>query len=200
MARIVKGAPEEGRRIEAEVYEAGERARAVVAKAEADAAALRASAEADRDRLRAEAIEAGRAEGLARAAAALASAARERDRRLAAVERELLALAVDVARKILGRELLLDPAAVVGIAREALAAARGRRELTLCVNPADAGALRAAEGALAGAVAPFAGLAIREDAAVPPGSVVVETEAGLVDARLETQLAAVLRALEEAAR
>lgn len=199
MARIVKGVPEEGRRIEAEVYEAGERARALVAKAEEDAAEIRAAAEADRERLRAEAIASGRAEGLAQAAAALVAAVRERDRRLAGVERELLALAIDVARKILGRELALDPAAVVGIARAALAAAQGRRELTLRANPEDADALRAADGALGGAVGPSARFAIREDPSVPPGGVVVETEAGLLDARLETQLATLLRALEDAA-
>jgi type III secretion protein L len=199
MAKIVKGSPEEGRRIEAEVYDAGERARALVAKAEDDARALRAEAEADRERLRAEAVTAGRAEGLASAAAALASAARERDRRLAGVERELVALAVDVARRILGRELAADPDAVVGVAREALAAARGRRELTLRVNPSDAGALRGAQAVLAGAIAPAAAFAIREDPTVPPGGALVETEAGLVDARLETQLAALLRALEAAA-
>jgi type III secretion protein L len=199
MAKIVKGSPEEGRRIEAEVYEAGERARALVVQAEADARKIRDDAEADRERLRAEAVAAGREEGLASAAAALAGAARERDRRLAAVERELVALAVDVARRILGRELALDPESVVGIAREALVAARGRRELTLRVNPADAAAVRGAPALLAGALAPAAAFAIREDPAVPPGGALVETEAGLVDARLETQLAALLRALEAAA-
>lgn len=197
MSRILKGGPDAGRRIEADVYDAGERARTLLARAEADAAALRRAAEADRERVLREAAEAGRVDGLARAAATIAAAARARDRRLAALEREVVAIAVDVARKILGRELALDPDAVVGVAREALAAARGRRELTLRVNPADAAAVRGHEALLAdGASGP---IAVREDDGVPRGGVIVETEAGLVDARLETQLAALLRALEEAA-
>lgn len=200
MTRVLKGgAAAGGRRIEAEVFDAAARARELVARAEAEATAIRAVAEADAARVRAEADALGRAEGLARAAATLVEAARARDRRLAAVEREVLALAVEVARKILGRELALAPGAVLDVVREALAAARDRREVALRVNPADATAVRAGADALARTLARAEGLAVREDPAVPAGGVVVETEAGLLDARLETQLALLRAALEEAA-
>lgn len=197
MSRIVKGDPAASRRIEGAVFDATARARTIVAEAEAAAERLRAEALAEREALRAEAVEAGRQEGLGRAAAALADAAAERERRLAGLSREVAGLALDVARRLLGRELTGDPAAVVDLAAQALAAARERREVTLRVNPADAPALRSAEGRLGALLLRAPGLALREDPSIAPGGVVVETEAGTLDARVEAQLAALERALED---
>lgn len=196
MAKILKGGPPVGgARIDAEAFDARARAQALVAAAEEEARRIRQEAEAERARLRAEAVEDGRREGLARAAAALAGAAAARDRRLAEAEREVAAMAVDVARTVIGRELAQDPAAVAELAARALSAARERREVVLRVNPADAEAIRAAAGRLAAVLARAPGLAVREDPGLARGDAVVETEAGRVDARVETQLAALARAL-----
>ncbi|HSD22301.1 MAG TPA: FliH/SctL family protein [Anaeromyxobacter sp.] len=201
MAKIVKGTlPPAGSRIEAAAYDAQEKARAVVAAAEDEARRLRSEAEAEIARVRAEAVEEGRREGLSRAAAALARAAAARDRRLALAEREVAAAAIDVARTLIGRELDQDPAAVADLAARALAAARDRREVTLRVNPSDAEAIRAAAGRLAAMLARAPGLEVREDPGLARGDAVVETEAGRVDARVETQLAAFARALDEEER
>ena len=198
MARIVKGGSAGTRRIEAAEFDAAERARAIVAEAEARARELLEGAQEERERIRADAAEQGRAEGLARAGAALVAAAAARDRRLAGAEREVVALALDVARKVLGRELAQDPGAVADLAAQALAVARDRREVTLRVNPEDADAIRAAAGRLGALLARAPGLDVREDPAVERGGAVVETEAGRVDARVEAQLAALARAIEEA--
>jgi len=201
MAKIVKGAPPPGgSRIEAAAYDAQERARAVVAAAEDEARRLRAQAEAEIARARANAAEEGRREGLSQAAAALARAAAARDRRLALAEREVAAVAIDVARTLIGRELDQDPGTVADLAARALSAARDRREVTLRVNPADAEAIRAAAGRLAAMLARAPGLEVREDPGLARGDAVVETEAGRVDARVETQLAALARALDEEGR
>ena len=198
MARIVKGGSAGTRRIEAAEFNAAERARAIVAEAEARARELLEAAQAERERIRADAAEQGRAEGLARAGATLVAAAAARDRRLAGAEREVVALALDVARKVLGRELAQDRSAVADLAAQALAVARDRREVTLRVNPEDADAIRAAAGRLGALLARAPGLDVREDPAVERGGAVVETEAGRVDARVEAQLAALARAIEEA--
>jgi flagellar biosynthesis/type III secretory pathway protein FliH len=47
-------------------------------------------------------------------------------------------------------------------------------------------------------VARAPGLSVEEDGSLAPGDVVVETEAGRIDARIETQLDALRAALEEA--
>jgi type III secretion protein L len=196
--RILKdAAPLPARRIDARVFDADRRVREMVADAERQAAAIRAAAEDERSRVRAEAVEAGRAEGHARAAALLAWAAAEHERRMAALAPELARLAIDVARKVLGRELATSQVTVLDLASAALAAAGERRALTLRVNPADAAAVRSAGGRLA-ALVDAGRVAVREDPSVEAGGAIVDTEAGRIDARIETQLAMLRRALEEA--
>lgn len=199
MSRIVKGDPAAGRRVDGALFDAAARARELVAAAELEAERIRAAGRAERDRVRSEAAEAGRQEGLGRAAAALAGVAAERERRLSGLAGEVASLALEVARTVLGQALAADPAAVVALAERALREARERREVVVRVSPADAPALRGAEGRLAALLARAPGLCLREDPALRPGDVVVETEAGTIDARVEAQLAALARALEDVA-
>lgn len=186
-------------RVPAAVHEADGRVRETLAAAEARAREIVAAGEAAREAIRAEAEEAGRRAGLARAGALLAEIAAARDRRLAEVEREVATLALEVAGGLLGRALATSEEAVVELAARAIAAARDRREVVLRVHPDDARTVRAAERRL-GALLARAALDVREDPAVGPGGAVVETEAGWVDARVETQLSELARALEEELR
>lgn len=187
-----------GRRVPARVFEADRWVRERAALAEGRARAVLAEAEAEAAHVRAAAREAGRREGFALAASTLAAAALERDRILAAVDREVAELAIDVARKVLGRHLETFPAAVVDLVARGLAGARGRREVLVRVHPEDAAAVRAAEGDLAGRLA-RSPLGIREDPSVPRGGAVVETEGGRIDAGVEAQLEEIARAIAEAA-
>lgn len=196
-SRILKGAAAvPGRRIEAAVWDADRRVREMVAAAEDEARRTVAEAEEARARIHAEAIEAGRWEGQARAAAVLAQAALARDRILREAEREVVTLALAVARKVLGRELAGGRDAVVDLAAAAIAEARARREVLLRVSPADGAAIRAAGGRL-GAALSLAPLEVREDPSIEPGGAVVDTEAGRIDARVETQLEVIRRAVAE---
>jgi len=195
VTRIVRSPPSRGRRIEGALYEAGASARAILAEAEQHAACVRAQAEAERERARREAEEAGRRDGLAHAAAALAAVAAEQERLRRGLAGEVVALALEVARKVLGREVAQDPAAVMELARRALGEVRRRRDVTLRVNPGDAPRFRVEQGRLAALLERAPCLGIREDPSVDPGGVIVETEAGRIDARIETQLALLERAL-----
>lgn len=199
MSKVLKGKAG-GRRIEAAVFEAGARARALLDAAGAEAERIRAAAEADRAAIRAAAEREGREAGLGQAAAALVRAAEARAARLVGLEREVARLALDVARQVLGRELAASPDAVADLAARALAQVRDRREVAVRASPADAAVLRAepVRSRLGALLSRTASLELREDAALPPGAVVVETEAGRIDARIEAQLAALERALEEA--
>ncbi len=186
------GPPVDGpRRVAAEVYRASQRARRILEAAESDAGRIRGEAEVERERLRVEAVASGREEGRAQASAAVARGALERDRLLASAEGELVRLAVAIAEKILQREVARDEGAVVEMAARALAQARQRREVTLRIHPDDAGAIRRSHRRLLSALSRARALELREDAAVARGGVLVETEAGVVDGRLETQLAAI---------
>ncbi len=183
------------RRVAGEVYEASQRARRILEAAESDARRIREAAEAERERLRAEAAACGRQEGLARASAAIARGALERDRLLAAAEQELVRLAVAIAEKVLRRQVARDD--VVELAACALAEARQRREVTLRIHPEDAEAVRGSQERLLAALSRAHVLEVREDPGVARGGVVVETEAGVIDGQLETQLAAIAAALGE---
>ena len=196
MASILKGARSPGvvDRLE---REARDRAQALLWDAEQAAARIRGAAEAECEEALRTAVRAGREEGLAGAATALLAAAEVRQRRLEGLEREIATVALEVARKLVGRALSERPELVAELARRALEPVRARREVLLRVSPADAPLLRAEQPRLAALLDRAPGVALREDEGIEPGGVVVETEAGRVDARVETQLSVLERVLGE---
>jgi flagellar biosynthesis/type III secretory pathway protein FliH len=193
-SRILRGAaPLPARRIEAAVFEADRRVREMVARAEERARGIVEEAEEARARVLADARAAGLHEAQGRAAATLAAAAAERDRLLGGSEREVVDLALAIARKVLARELAV-PGAVASLAATAVAEARARREVVLRIAPEDAPEVRAAGSPLATVLGT---LQVREDPSLRRGEVVVETEAGRIDARVEAQLEVLARAIAE---
>jgi len=176
-----------GRRVDAATHEALLRALSRIERADGDARALveKAREEADAERERARGEGAARARG--EAAGLLASAAAERDRILAGAAGEVVALALEVARKVLGRELG-EPgtAALPALAGRALAAARDRRAVRVRLAPAEA--------AEAGTWLP-PGVEVAADPALAPGECVVETPGGRIEAGIDAQLGELARAL-----
>jgi flagellar biosynthesis/type III secretory pathway protein FliH len=164
--------------------EAGVESRALVESARAQAEAIRAQAAAE-----------GREEGLASATEVVARAALERQDLLASAEPQLVELAFAVAQRVLARVVERDREAVVDIASRALEAVRQRIDVRLRVHPDDLASLRDAEPRLIERLARARCIALLSDPSVGRGGVVVETEAGSVDARLATQLAGLRRAL-----
>ncbi|HZZ84409.1 MAG TPA: FliH/SctL family protein [Anaeromyxobacteraceae bacterium] len=202
MPGVLKGgavgrAPAQGStsgRLEAEACLA--RARAVLEEAEERAAELARAAAAAAEAQRVEATRAGREEGRAEAAALLLSAAAARDRLLEAAREELVELALAIAAKVLRRALASERDAVCELVGAALAEARGQGRVRVRLHPDDVVSAAEHRGSLAQAAGTEA-LELVEDASLCRGDAVVETEAGLVDARVETQLAALRRALQE---
>jgi len=146
--------------------------------------------------------EAGRIAAAARAEADAAGEAREAERRhdharlRAEMEEEVVGLALAVAAKVLA-VAADDPRAARESARRALRQAQGQERRTLRCHPADEAGLRAAAGELREPEGTAASLAILPDPAVGRGGVLLETEAGVVDARIEQQLRALARGLGE---
>lgn len=116
-------------------------------------------------------------------------------RMLKEVEGEVVRTAIKVAGELLAAELALREDAVVDVAATALMAARTARDINLRVNPRDAGLLRAAKDRLVSNLTRAKDLEIREDRRVKAGGVLIETEAGVIDAQLETQLEEIARVL-----
>jgi type III secretion system HrpE/YscL family protein len=192
--RILKHA-DSARVVEAPVYDARIEAERIVAEARAQAQRIEAEAHEEAERVRAKAAAEGRERGLQSVSELLAGARAQAVRAAKESERELRVLAVRIAEKILGRELKLDAQAIADVAAEAVRLAGEARELTVRVHPDDLAALergrpRVLERARATQIA------FRADERIARGGCIVESELGLVDARLSTQLDAIERALK----
>jgi flagellar assembly protein FliH len=110
----------------------------------------------------------------------------------AEVERELLALAMALARQIVRRELKTDPTQIIGIIREAIAALPvAAREVRVHLHPEDAAVVREH---LAPTERERAWTMV-EDPVMARGGCQVSTNTSRIDMRLETRLGAILSEL-----
>jgi len=187
---------------DASILAATEQGAGIVAAANARAAALAREAEALRDEARRNGYADGRDAAAAELTETLASAAREAAAARLQAEPAALRLcgrlAAKMAEKIVGHAVEVEPEALTAIAAQALAASRARAGLIkLRVNPDDRAALER-DHARRALLARFEGgveLEIVADPAVGRGGCVVETATVRLDARLETQIAALERAV-----
>jgi flagellar assembly protein FliH len=110
----------------------------------------------------------------------------------AEVERELLTLAMALARQIVRRELKTDPTQIIGIIRDAIAALPvAAREVRVHLHPEDAAVVRQN---LAPTESERAWTMI-EDPVMARGGCQITTTTSRIDARLETRLTAILSEL-----
>jgi flagellar assembly protein FliH len=108
------------------------------------------------------------------------------------VERELLTLAMSLARQIVRRELKADPTQIIGIVREAIAALPvASRDVRVHMHPEDAAIMREHLAPTTSAEA----WVIVEDPVMARGGCQVNTATSRIDARLETRLTAILSEL-----
>lgn len=132
-------------------------------------------------------------QNLAHAVESLA-AARPRARREA--EEDLLRLAVAIARRILHRELSVDPEAVAGLIRAALDKMQSQEIHRVRVHPdLEQPVRQALERMAAGR-----NVQVAADRARQLGDVIFETERGSLDASVETQLQEIGRGLADRLR
>jgi type III secretion system HrpE/YscL family protein len=198
VSRVIKAgsdAPVRRAIVEAPVFDAKMEAERLLSEARGEAERIVAEARHEAERLRSKAATEGREKGLAAVTELLvgarAAAARARDE----AESELRSLAVRISEKILGRELKLSPDAVEDVVAQALEHAGEPRDVVVRLNPADLEAVERGKPRLLERVRSARAVSLRGDDAVPRGGCVVETELGIVDARLSTQLEAIERAL-----
>lgn len=176
------------------VIEARAEAERIRGEAEHYAAEVRARAEQDAAELQERTRHETKEAALAELTALLAEARGRRDGALVEVERDVLRLSVRIAEKIIGREIRDDPGTLADIVATALRHARQHQTLVVRVNPADLPIVEArSEQFDAGRHARF--IDFVPDPHVASGGCVIESEAGTVDATLETQLRVLERAL-----
>lgn len=199
MGRLLRSA---GRVVPAPVLGAREQAAAILAAATARAEVLIREGEAARELARRQGYEEGREAAAAALTETLAAAALEADRVRAGSEPAAVRLAGRLAakmtEKIVGRALELAPELMADIADRALASSRARTGVVrLRVHPDDL-ALLARDDVrrrLCARLDARGVLQLQPDPAVGRHGCVVETAAVRLDARLESQIAALERAL-----
>jgi len=168
--------------------DAAEEAKRVVSAAQKEADELR-------QRARAEGLEEGRNEGLKTLLEQVAEISKRGVEREEALAGQLKELALSIARKVIGAELQQHPDTVAQIARHALSEkARQRREVALRVNPEDLEVVRERRTELLEVLSRAREINIVGDPEVERFGVIIETDAGRIDARLDTQLAVFERA------
>lgn len=108
------------------------------------------------------------------------------------VERELLTLAMALARQIVRRELKTDPTQIIGIIREAIAALPvAARDVRVHLHPEDAAVVRENLSPTENERA----WTIIEDPVMARGGCQITTSTSRIDARLETRLGGILSEL-----
>src|SRR5665213_2214834 len=96
-------------------------------------------------------------------------------------------LALGIAERVLHQQIALDRGVVFEMAKTAIARLIERDTVTVRVNPADLERMREHRDELI-AIGDIRNLRLVEDQRVDRGGVVVDTDAGTIDARISTQL------------
>jgi flagellar assembly protein FliH len=112
-------------------------------------------------------------------------------------ERNSIELAFMLARKIIGLELEAKPELVGTIARMAIEQVLDCDRIELKVNNEDLGYLKSVQQDLESLLSGQAKLELRADKSLERGSCMIETERGLLDARISTQLDALRESLNK---
>lgn len=196
-ARLLRGAEAEraARLVPSDRFEALTDAAQIRSAAQAEEKRLLAAARAEAERLRSEAVAEGRERGLSAVTELLVAARADAARTRRESHAELRSLAVKIAEKLLGRTLSLDPSAVVDLAAEALQHAGEPRALRIRCHPDDLALLESGRPRLLDRVRSAGALRVEADEDIARGGCVIESELGIVDARLNVQLDAIERAL-----
>ena len=176
-------------------------AEAVMSEARAEAVKLLEEARQKVGQLQAQAqaegLRRGEAEGKAKLADALnqfqqvmLAAQNDRGRMLAGSEAEIVRLVLQVVRKILKIEPIINEQALVRVVRDALERLGQRVDVYIYVHPEDVELLHFSLSQIADLALE---IVIEPDENVEPGGCRIESKAGEIDARLSTQFEAVAR-------
>ncbi len=113
------------------------------------------------------------------------------------MEPEMLELTLEMAQKVLKQEVEASRTTAVALVQNALRRAADSQTLRVRVHETDLEAVRAAKSDLLMLVDGLQHLEIISDRRVQPGGALVETEAGTIDARMETQIAVLEESMQD---
>ncbi|NPV53695.1 MAG: hypothetical protein HPY71_09240 [Firmicutes bacterium] len=112
-------------------------------------------------------------------------------------ENDIVELAVGIAEKIVHREIEVDESVVLGMVKEALLHVRDSRAVRIRVSPWDVERVAAFRDDLVKMVSDAGDIEILQDPRVEQGGCIIETEFGMVDARIRRQFSEVKEVLQD---
>lgn len=182
--------------------DAKDKAQSIINEALSEADRVRSEAKELYDRIAAEkekakkdGYELGRSEGLASATEQIVSLAHIREKFYSTAEPEMIKLVMNIAEKVIGKMVREHEGAIKSIVRQAVESSLGER-ITVRLNPEDYKIVTSDEFEFKDIFDRNKRIVFKEDDTINKGGCVVETEVGTIDARLETQLKAIKKALE----
>jgi flagellar assembly protein FliH len=114
-----------------------------------------------------------------------------------AAEQQIVELAMTVARKILLREINENPLVVLPIVRGALEKVRDQQVVTVRVHSLDYDLIMQSRHDLQALIGREQPILVQSDDSVHQGSCLIDSTSGTVDARIDTQLESIQKALQE---
>jgi len=179
--------------IKNQIVSAQREAARILEEAEDFAAEIRREAQEDAENLKTQAYLQGTENALTEFERNLIESREIREKVWRETEKDLLRLAVRLAERIVGREIEKSDKTIVEIVSTALQNARQQEKLTVRVNPKDLPALEKQTKNLGSGRIQF--IDFVADPRVASTGCMIESEVGTIDARLETQLRVLERAL-----
>jgi len=169
-----------------------ENARKEAARIREEAAETIQRAIQEREAERKRGYEEGYQEGLGQLTERMFEVAQSHEKILNEAEPQIIRMVMDISEKVIGREI--EKGGIVDIVKQAIDQSAGKK-IIVRLNGVDVPVMRERESELYKALTQGQTVSVREDDSIPAGGCVVETEMGSVDARLETQLKAIKKAL-----
>lgn len=111
-------------------------------------------------------------------------------------ERQIIEIAISIARKILKREIEENPMTILPVVKEALQKVMDQDLIVLRVNPEDTEMLKHAQRDLQQIIGGEKQLSIIADQTINPGGCMIDTSCGTVDASIDNQLSVIKLALQ----
>jgi len=169
----------------------------ILQRAKTEAEAYRAETEIECQNLREEAKKEGFQEGLQQLNEKILGLDQEKKRLLHEMNKLILPLALKAAKKVVARELETKPETIVDIVLQALAPALQNHRITIYVNKLDKEILENEKPRLKEKLEQVESLSIREREDIAAGGCIIETEAGIINATIDSQWRAIESAFDK---
>ncbi len=166
-----------------------EEAKAHAAQIKGEARELLGQVQEEMERSKKQGFEEGKEEGMKEAIRYLTEIHALKEKMFTDLEPQVVQMAFQIAEKIIAQKIQKDEV-LLGIVRQAISSAIGNK-IIVYIHPQDMEKIKSQEKELVARLESGQSIHFKEDENIKPGGCKVESELGVLDAQLETQLDAI---------